>query len=504
VEPQESTVYIPRAGKARTRLPPVEILYPGADGRLRHASFSQAFVVGRGRDCAVQVPNPIVSRRHAEIFPEGDRWWVRDLGSSNGTLVAGRPVDRLPLSGTVTLELGREGPQVRVTAPPPPPPSPPPAGKPPASLEEVSDHYFKGEKAGPAGEHTMLIRRAFKDVKRRQSRLYLILASVAFLLLAAVGGVAVFQHLQLQRMSGLANDIFYGMKELELYVANLEADLEAELEQTARARRREEIGEARRKLAAMRENYEAYVREFRASQLVVPDSEELLILHMARVFGETELDVPEGFADEVRAYIKRWQSSPRLERAIRRLHDNNFGPAIYRALASQDLPPQFMYVALQETNFQPRAVGPPTRYGRAKGMWQFIPSTGKRYGLSPGPLQHSGAYDPADERHDFRKATMAAARYLKDIYRTDAQASGLLVIASYNWGEGNIIKRIRQMPENPRERNFWELLRRYKIPKETYDYVFYIFSAAVICENPRLFGFDFDNPLSGLQGVDRV
>jgi hypothetical protein len=54
------------------------------------------------------------------------------------------------------------------------------------------------------------------------------------------------------------------------------------------------------------------------------------------------------------------------------------------------------------------------------------------------------------------------------------------------------------MPDNPRERNFWRILEnhRKKIPKQTYDYVFYIVSAAVIGENPRLFGFNFDNPLA--------
>src|SRR5271165_7185024 len=55
-------------------------------------------------------------------------------------------------------------------------------------------------------------------------------------------------------------------------------------------------------------------------------------------------------------------------------------------------------------------------------------------------------------------------------------------------------------PVNPRERNFWQLLSKHrdKIPKETYDYVFYIVSAAVIGENPRLYGFNFDNPLANL------
>jgi hypothetical protein len=56
------------------------------------------------------------------------------------------------------------------------------------------------------------------------------------------------------------------------------------------------------------------------------------------------------------------------------------------------------------------------------------------------------------------------------------------------------------MPKNPRERNFWKLIELYrkKIPDETYDYVYYIFSAAVIGENPKLFGMDVDNPLEGM------
>jgi len=84
------------------------------------------------------------------------------------------------------------------------------------------------------------------------------------------------------------------------------------------------------------------------------------------------------------------------------------------------------------------------------------------------------------------------------LYSTDAQASGYLVMASYNWGENQVLPLIRSMPANPKDRNFWQLLAKYRdqIPEETYDYVFYIASAAVIGENPRLFGFQFDNPLA--------
>jgi hypothetical protein len=61
-----------------------------------------------------------------------------------------------------------------------------------------------------------------------------------------------------------------------------------------------------------------------------------------------------------------------------------------------------------------------------------------------------------------------------------------------------VIDLIKTMPQNPRERNFWQLLDKYgnRLPQQTYDYVFNIVSAAVIGENPRLFGFDFDNPLA--------
>ena len=85
------------------------------------------------------------------------------------------------------------------------------------------------------------------------------------------------------------------------------------------------------------------------------------------------------------------------------------------------------------------------------------------------------------------------------------------MIASYNWGEGRVIRGVRQLgkpqsipsdafdgiPETPRERSYWHFLtvHRNRMPAETKDYVMKIFAAAVIGENPRLFGFDFDDPL---------
>jgi soluble lytic murein transglycosylase-like protein len=230
-------------------------------------------------------------------------------------------------------------------------------------------------------------------------------------------------------------------------------------------------------------------------------AQDRLILRVARIFGECEINMPPGFVPEVHTYINKWKSSDRLTRAISTAVKNHYNVRISDEMLAQGLPPQFFYLALQESNFDPYVVGPETRKGIAKGMWQFIPETAVKYGLKVGPLADMRRPDPGDDRYRVDLATKAATRYLKDLYSTDAQASGLLVMASYNWGEGQVLPLIQSLPNNPRDRNFWKLLTKHrdKIPQETYDYVFYIISAAAIGENPRLFGFDFDNPLAHLE-----
>jgi soluble lytic murein transglycosylase-like protein len=197
------------------------------------------------------------------------------------------------------------------------------------------------------------------------------------------------------------------------------------------------------------------------------------------------------------AYVQRWRSTGRLASALHRAKERGYAGRIARVFAENGLPPHYMYLAAQESGFDERAVGPATRFGHAKGMWQFIPMTARRYGLRVGPLYDQALYDAKDERFDWEKATAAAAHYLKDLHSTDAQGSGLLAMACYNWGEDKVRGIIASLPENPQERNFWRLLSDRKVPRETYDYVLSIFSAAVICEDPRLFGLDLECPALG-------
>jgi hypothetical protein len=207
--------------------------------------------------------------------------------------------------------------------------------------------------------------------------------------------------------------------------------------------------------------------------------------------------MPKDFSKEVFRYIGEWKKSGLLRRSVAKAKELGYVPVIANSMLENHLPPQFFYLALKESAFDTSICGPPTRFGIAKGMWQFIPATAMQYGLRTGPLVHLPRADPRDERHRAWKSTRAAARYLRDIYDTEAQASGLLVIASYNWGHNVVRSLVRELPENPKERNFWKFLQKHRkrLPKQTYDYVFYIIAATVIGEQPRLFGFDFDNPL---------
>jgi soluble lytic murein transglycosylase-like protein len=211
--------------------------------------------------------------------------------------------------------------------------------------------------------------------------------------------------------------------------------------------------------------------------------------------GESEATGPSGFFKEVQRAVKQWRKVD-IETAFARAEANGLGPIVSEIFRRHHLPREFFYIALQESKFDPKAIGPSSNSGVPKGLWQLIPSTAEAYGLRLGPLRGNRAFDPQDERHDPARATAAAARYLEDLYSTDAQASGLLVLASYNMGDTRLRKLLRSLPESPVERNYWRLLDQHRgeIPAETQHYVLRIIAAAAIGEDPRLFGFEVGGP----------
>jgi membrane-bound lytic murein transglycosylase D len=468
------------------------------DGRTFH--FSQRFKIGRDHGCDVRMEDAQVSRQHAIVAFEAGRWVLRDQQSGNGVFVDGRRVEAVAVDPSVTVRLGAEGPRLVMDVerhdplPPLPLATQTSTGE-TAVLARYAQRYFgAADDDQSVGSHTMMIRKAFHGVHQKQKRLYRGIVAVVTLVALAAGGYAYRKHVQERQRTVLAKELFYSMKSIDLQIANLERRLAAP--GIANAQDQDRARAFREQRRQMEATYDQFIAGLKLYDHVLTPQEQL-ILRVTRMFGECEMAAPTDYMAEVARYIRNWKSTGRYERAVNRARDLGYTKTIAAAFERQNLPSQFFYLAMQESDFIETASGEQTRMGIAKGMWQFIPETGARYGLRIGPLVGRREPDAADDRHQWEKATQAAASYIKDIYATDAQASGLLVMASYNWGENRVINMLRKMPENPRERNFWKLLEKHRdrVPKETYDYVLSIVSAAVIGENPRLFGYSFDSPL---------
>jgi len=483
-------------GKSEVGPPKITVSLEAGSGETKLLTFNQSFRIGRLPGCEVCIPENCVSRTHAEVVFEDGEWRLRDLNSANGIYVNGEPTQSVAITDNAIVRLGNAGPVLIFRVEKPKDIAAASPGTEKTIAEYINRYFAPAKKDMNFGAHTMFVRQAFRKVQTKQKTKYWMIIGVLAVLVSSVGAYAFYEHSRAQRQRKLAEDLFYNMKSLDVDIGGLELVVMESQSQ----RGRDEILTFRARRKEMQKNYDEFVNSQHAYNTKLSEQDRL-ILRIARIFGECEMNMPPGFVPEVHRYIDKWKSTDRLANAVSTAVRNGYNVRISQEMLAQDLPPQFFYLALQESNFDPYIVGPETRKGIAKGMWQFIPETAIKYGLRMGPLADLRRPDPGDDRHRVDLATKAAAWYLKDLYSTDAQASGLLVMASYNWGEDQVLPIIRSMPANPKDRNFWQLLTKYRdrIPQETYDYVFFIVSAAVIGENPRLFGFDFDNPLGQLE-----
>lgn len=495
-------------------VPSIRVRAETAEARGTEQVYSERFVIGREEGCEVCVPHPRVSRRHAEVVHRGGAWWIEDLGSANGLFLRGERIERLQLMGATEVRLGKDGPVLHLhpegqAAVVPAPAEdrtivhPASAARtvrvPGRSVDDYAAHYF-GDAATPAGDHTRMIRQAYKVVQEKQRRQYVgIAAGVAIVIVLLLGFVA-WQQIRIGRMEDRLNQMYTGVRALEtqilqfrhLLVERSDASIEEQLARLE-AQQAEQIA-----------LLEGAVQEFGYRRRMTP--KEQVIHRVARVFNESEFEIPGAFIGRIREEMETYWLTPsgrgRFIRGIERAEAEGYTRLIAGTMQRYGLPPEFFYLALVESDFNPRVVGPETRYGHAKGMWQFIPETGAAYGLEIGPERETGAYDPDDERHDPAAATDAAARYLLEIHSQLAGASGLLAMASYNWGERRVVSGLKKLfegiPDEVADRTYWRFYTEYnaRMPAETKDYVARIFAAAVIGEDPRLFGFEIDNPLA--------
>jgi len=175
---------------------------------------------------------------------------------------------------------------------------------------------------------------------------------------------------------------------------------------------------------------------------------------------------------EVRRFLEYFQTGYRravVERWIER--SGRYAEMIQGVLRAKGLPEDLMFTAMIESGFNPVAV---SRAG-AKGLWQFMAPTARQDGLRVDRW--------VDERLDPEKSTVAAARYLRDLYTTFG--SWELAKAAYNAGEMKVTRAMTALGS----RDFWDLTRGQVLKDETKNYVPAIQAATIIGREPERYGF---------------
>ncbi|HET7891660.1 MAG TPA: transglycosylase SLT domain-containing protein, partial [Candidatus Sulfotelmatobacter sp.] len=186
----------------------------------------------------------------------------------------------------------------------------------------------------------------------------------------------------------------------------------------------------------------------------------------------THSDLPLMMTDQVAGYITYFSGRGRstFERAFSR--SGRYHDMIVATLKQEGVPQDLIYLAQAESGFHPHAV---SRVG-ARGIWQFMGSRARGYGLSHNMW--------VDDRQDPEKSTRAAARHLKDLY--NQFGDWYLAMAAYNSGPGTVQAAVKRTGYA----DFWELYNRNVLPKETRNYVPIILAVTIMTKNPSQYGLN--------------
>ena len=195
---------------------------------------------------------------------------------------------------------------------------------------------------------------------------------------------------------------------------------------------------------------------------------------------QSSYDIPIVVNDAVLKILAVYQND--LHDVIARglARSGRFIPMIERIFQEEGLPRDLAQVAMVESSYIPRARSPKA----ACGIWQFIPGTGRQYGLTANAVM--------DERNDPEKATRAAAKYLAFLH--DLFHDWYLAMAAYNAGEGKILRSM----EKTGLTDFWQLAASGLLKPQTQNYVPAVIASTLIARNPSHYGFEveYEKPLA--------
>lgn len=208
--------------------------------------------------------------------------------------------------------------------------------------------------------------------------------------------------------------------------------------------------------------------------LDLPDPSKATTDIVAADLAETEHDLPIEVNDRILSFIELFQGNLRtfMQESLHR--GAKYMPMVQSVFRQEGLPLDLAYLAIVESGFKSNALS----RASARGIWQFMPATGKEHGLKQDWF--------IDERSDPEKSTRAAAQYLKTLNKM-FDGDWNLAMASYNAGPGRLQRAVKASKLN----DYWKLTAtsRY-LPRETRNYVPMIMAAVIIAKNPTQYGFE--------------
>jgi pSer/pThr/pTyr-binding forkhead associated (FHA) protein len=476
--------------------------------------------IGRGADCDVRFDARMdarVSTHHAEIRFDNGHYVVVDIGSSNGTLVNGKLVRTQKLRSGDKIVFGAQGgPEVKFeiddaamrvpasrgngsTAPRSYGQAPVSYGAPPPGHKELApsgdaaslakEAQMKIAQARvmsggqPSGQTMFIMADTLKKVEvvtqkksgKKWAKVVLLVVMMAFAGFGVMGFIIWEQKQQIEKILHKKDNLDKQIQKIQLQM-QLESDPE-------------KLQTLEEQLTLLTGKAQAAIGELEQKDKIaaakVEEGGDYLDRNIRRILKKFDADtyaVPPIFKERLSYYIEQKTNNKTYLRQVYN-RKKQYWPIIVKEFSARGLPEEIAYVAWQESNFDPFAQTPVG----ARGMWQFMDFTARRYGLKVSENWRKGGYD---ERTDVQKETHIAAKYLYDLLAQFGSDSFMLAIASYNKGENGMLKVLREVGFRKDQRDFWHLYRLKKLPEETMEYVPQILAAAIICNDPKKYGLE--------------
>lgn len=446
------------------------------DGGKRFLLRRKLSIVGRNRTADLQLDDPSVSGVHAKIEYARGRVVVHDSGSKNGTVVNGEPVRRLGLVPGDRVAFGGVHFTVQRTWLP-------------------SAMALSGAVGGVLVALAILLVPLLVNTSSSQAEPLwtrdMYLAQVSESLRLAIEACD-----EEPRRTDVAEAQFAIAKRSLIGADEMRPDRQTD-DDLARALRKAADHDRMQRLLHGRDIWEVYRSLSEAPPEPEPAAEPArrqapaeafdLDRELSRMVAQFGIDtrqrpIPPQMRDEVERYIEFWTVEKRsfTERAYRRGAPHL--DMIRAELREAQLPEVFCYLPFIESGYQADV----TSSAQARGLWQFMPATGRAHGLRID--------DEVDERIDPRKATKAACSYINSLLNMFGPNAFLCAVAAYNKGENGMARCLKKNANWRSAWKFWDVASAGDgcLKQETIEYVPRFLAAAVVLRRPEVFGLTTD------------